>query len=266
MTQLVQRFVILCWARTGSYYLTNLLDQHPLITCHEEVFKSHRMELRKSFLHCLGLGLGLGKDDVSIRDSDPLGFLDRLEACSETPLVGFKLFPSHNNELLEHVLLDHETRKVLLMRNPLQIYVSLLNARKSGQWTLKRKYGRQPRVRLHFDREEFFREALSCISFYERCLTHETPESDNPLFPLDYQNLHDPATHSALASFLGVGPWPSNLRTSYFKQLRRPYEDIVDNWPAVIAMCEELGVDHTATFEEFSEALHRFIHEYKETR
>ena len=67
------RFVILAAPRTGSNLLCTLLNSHPQVLCHHEVFNPGGVFTALDY-H----GDGLHVDALAQRDADPLAFLDRV--------------------------------------------------------------------------------------------------------------------------------------------------------------------------------------------
>lgn len=245
------RFIVLCWARTGSYLLTDLLDQQPGIVCHEEVFKSIRVELRDQCLQAMGVD----REDTERRDAAPEAFAEEVFTATQAEVVGFKIFPPHNPALLEQLLDDPSVRTVLLLRNPIQVYISLLNARQSGKWTQRRDRAQEMEAPVTFDRSEFLRQYFAKKAVFERCLLRAELGADFPLFVIDYSQLHDRAVLQRLAEFLGRERWSDEAAPSYFKQLRKPYPEMVANWDEVESLCAALGVNHEQTFGEFTRAV-----------
>jgi hypothetical protein len=63
-------------------------------------------------------------------------------------IAGFRLFPGHDPRALEHCLPTRRCAKVVLARNPVDSYVSLKIARKTGQWWLGDHDARKPPRRV----------------------------------------------------------------------------------------------------------------------
>ena len=82
----MQRFVVLAVPRTGSNLLCTLLNSHPEILCHHEVFNpqgiflalSHRDQVQQF-------------GDMTDRDQEPLAFLESVwDSGANHRCVGFK--------------------------------------------------------------------------------------------------------------------------------------------------------------------------------
>ena len=109
------RFVIIANPRTGTNHFIDLLNSHPDITCHREVFHPHAVYLKQ------GTRDGLLEE----RNSDPLAFLEKTYAESLTRACGFKIFMNHDDLVLDSVLHDRDIKKIVLYRpNFLAVYSS----------------------------------------------------------------------------------------------------------------------------------------------
>jgi LPS sulfotransferase NodH len=139
------RFVILAAPRTGSNMLCTILDSHPQILCHHEIFNP------AGIFYALGL-----RDSVFTvgtledRSRDPLDFLQRIwKADLGHACVGFKMTHRQNETVFNAVLHDPSVRKMVLRRaNRIKTYVSWLVAQQTGQWEVYRTadLARRPRV------------------------------------------------------------------------------------------------------------------------
>src|SRR3982750_4340169 len=141
------KFVIVTLPRRGPDPLVALLGSAPDIVCHGEVFKRDTIELGAPHLAKLGLAPG----DVGERDAKAGQFLKRLRAQNGRKVFGFKMFMEHATRVpaLAEVLRDPGWRKVVLRRNPVESYASLLRAQRTGIWMLKTESaGAAPRERL----------------------------------------------------------------------------------------------------------------------
>ncbi len=126
------RLLIACQPRTGSNWLCSLLQSHPQILCHHEVF--HPDEIYYAVGHRDGRLSHLGSTHE--RDRDPLGFLEQLwHEDFGRSVVGIKLLDGQAPEVLARLLADTQVRKLVLRRQSrVRAYVSLLRARETGFW------------------------------------------------------------------------------------------------------------------------------------
>lgn len=194
------RFVILSAPRTGSNYLCSLLDSHPQILCHHELFN----------LDGIRYALSRRSDDFSLgslaeRDRDPVGFVHRVWRRPEgARAVGFKLARRHPEFVFRDVIADPGVRKLLLRRrNRLKTHVSELVAQEELQWT---HYGRHPdelpRLQVTVDLDDFRAFALEYDAFYDR-ITRALVAGGEPWLELDYERLFLPETLAQILAYLG---------------------------------------------------------------
>jgi riboflavin biosynthesis pyrimidine reductase/LPS sulfotransferase NodH len=125
------RFVIVAAPRTGSNMLCTMLNAHPEILCHHEIFNP------------LGIHYALDHRDsqfdlgsIAERDRHPRRFLRRVfeHRCGRNA-VGFKLNRGQNETAFQDVLADENIRKIVLRRrNRVKTFVSELIAQQTGQW------------------------------------------------------------------------------------------------------------------------------------
>jgi LPS sulfotransferase NodH len=132
----INKFVIIFSGRSGSNLLASMLDSHPDILCHHELFNPNGVHKARSCeKEKLPINLGTHEE----RDKNPWGFLNRVFAQSfDAKAVGFKLSHHENRILLLSLLLNRRIKKIVLRRdNLLDAYISLLIAQKTGEWILK---------------------------------------------------------------------------------------------------------------------------------
>lgn len=251
------KFVLFSWARTGSYFLTDLLDQQPGVDCHGEAYRFEEIELNSQCLN----RLKLKKSEVAKRDANPLDFLDKIYQCSTAPVVGFKLFPHHAPEVQKAIMEDPSVRVIFLVRNPIQSYISEMKARQTGNWTLQSDREEGAGEALQLDLDECLRLFLIRKKIYEKCRARAVLWTDFPLFVIDYSELNDSNILNKLASFLGLEGWSTSVEQHYFKQLRAPYPELIENWQEVERFCEIFGVDHQQSFGEFANAFNKSLAE-----
>jgi LPS sulfotransferase NodH len=189
------KFVILTMARTGSNALVGALNRHPSIMCDYEVF--HHDAIYTSGENPFG---------ISERNSDPLGFLDRLidwrlKTCSEQNVYGFKLFLEHEHRICKALLADPSWQKILLKReNLLDQYISLQIAWKNGAWTSLEKGNKPTTIMVDTNAlKDFIRHTQRSFLQLEKAITRRRQE----FLTLDYADIKE-ARLSKLFQFLGV--------------------------------------------------------------
>ena len=122
-------FVILTEARTGSNLLVSLLDSHPDINCHSEVFHRKTVYAKPP----------LDAMSVEWRDAHVEEVLDAIFADKDRGerllANGFKLFYYHKPKLILRLARDPKVKFIVLRRNDkLSQYSSRKIALKTGRW------------------------------------------------------------------------------------------------------------------------------------
>ena len=194
--------MVLAIARTGSSYLSRLLHRKGVIRCFDEVFDPGRFQVPKWFV---------GDDETALRherDTDPIAFLERLYGPGAgAPVVGFKLFPRHNDAVMAHVLEDTAIRKLVLYReNILASYSSVLIARETGLY-MHHSTDAEPvaQVKVRFDPHDF--EAFhDRYAGWFRSVFRSIAASGQVCRPIEYCQLTEKALIGGLLAFLGVEP------------------------------------------------------------
>lgn len=194
------RFCLLSMPRSGSNWLAGLLDSHPHIVCHHELF--HRS--RPYFSRLAPVPSDLDRD-LDRRRHDPIGWLDDVVAATaaavpEARAIGFKLQITDRPRVLEHILLDSDMKLVLLYRaNRLAQYASDRTALRSGRYVSGDPHVADA-VPLAFDRADFLgfveRQALACG------LVRDLVTDPARLFVIEYREVGTAAGNAALLAFL----------------------------------------------------------------
>lgn len=234
------RFVILAAPRTGSNWLCTMLDSHPDILCHHELFNPDYILLAQS---CRDGALAPGTLDLGTideRDRDPLAVVARVWAHPlGRRVVGFKLNRGQDERVFDAVLDDPAIRKIVLRRrNRVKSYVSELVARQTGEWEsypYSPSTSEKPRVEVHAD--ELRAHIAANDAYYEGLYTRMPPRGDRPL-ELTYETLGEAREQQRVVEFLGVRPLPGGLRALTRKQNSRDLRDVISNFDQ---LAEELA-------------------------
>ena len=125
------KFVILAVPRTGSNYLCGMLNTHPEILCHHEVFNP------EDIFYALDYRNGRIKGNIDERNKYPKLFLNNLlELNFGHNAVGFKFMTGQNARALNLIRGDMNIKKIILKRkNKIKTYVSLLIAEKTRSYS-----------------------------------------------------------------------------------------------------------------------------------
>lgn len=222
------RFVILNAARTGSNYLCALLDSHPEVLCHHEIFNPHVVGVAR---HLQVSGFRLGT--IEERERDPIAFLQRVW---DTPLghtaVGFKLCWRQHEIAYRAVLADTSVRKIVLKRrNRVKTFVSLLRARQTGEWVVYDGDAlRDERPRIRVEPSELLDNVAFNDAYYAEIASTLAATSQESL-TLFYEDLASAATLRRILEFLGVSDSdPAVLRGGTQKLIGEPLRDVVANF------------------------------------
>jgi LPS sulfotransferase NodH len=126
------RFALLTHPRCGSTYLATLLNSHPQVLCHGELFYQHQV------FYAVGHRDGsLHLATPAERDADPAAFLDKVWAHPfGSSAVGFKLVAGQHPGAFASLFADSGVRMIVLRRrNRLKKFVSALVAEREQMWT-----------------------------------------------------------------------------------------------------------------------------------
>jgi LPS sulfotransferase NodH len=224
------RFVIVAARRTGSNWLCTLIDSHPSILCHHELFNPggiyYAQRMRDS-APCLG--------SITERDADPVNFLDRIWRHSHGhECLGFKMTCGQAGPLLDHVLADAEVRKIVLRRrNRVKTCVSEMVAEQLDSWEVYDEADlpvHKPRVDL--DPRELREHVARNERFYERAeaLIEGTGQR---WLRLDYEDLQSPEDQARILRYLDAVPGDVPLEPTSVKQNPVDLREVVRNFDAL---------------------------------
>lgn len=189
-------FVVLAGMRTGSNLLEEYLSAMPGLRSFGELFNPHFFGKPKQDSQ-----LGFTMDE---RDRDPSRVIEALRG-SGGGLPGFRLFYDHDQRVIDLVLADPRAAKIVLIRRPVDSYVSLKIARKTGQWWLGDMSSARA-AKVEFDAGEYS-DFLSTLSAFQGKVRHALQTTGQTAFHIDYDDLADPDVIAGLGRFLGAeGP------------------------------------------------------------
>lgn len=245
----MNKFVVACLARTGSYRLTDILNQQNGVVCHGEVFKKNRIEVNDKYLEALSLK----RSDVQKRDSEPVSFLNNLFGAAEEEgkvASGFKIFPGHNNKALDYCLTEEGVSVIFLCRNPFQQYVSLKVASSSGVWVKKNRRNEESNIEpIMFDVNEFVNRMNVIFSYYNKVRLLSTI-ADKSVLEVDYNDSLRGMGVNNVLRHIGV-PESGATLSSHKKIIQKDYSEVVENWGDARAFLRKLGVDENMRFFDF---------------
>jgi len=211
----VSKFVILAAPRTGSNMLCTLLNSHPAILCHHELFNPR------------GILVALDYRDrppelgsLAERDRDPLRFLDRVW---QLPLganhIGFKVTRGQADPVIRHVLRDPSVSKIILRRgNRLKTFVSQLVAEHTDQWEAYQDGPpMSPSTMVRVGVPALQEHTKLNDVFYED-LQDALESGRQPYMELLYEDLGSRGDHTRALEFLGLTPPHPLLSAASMKQ------------------------------------------------
>lgn len=228
----MNKFVIFGFPRCGSTYLCSLLESHPKVLCHYEVF--HPDEIVTVY------GFHERVEEIKAytpqsRDQNPGEFIDFLfkhNLWGEA--AGFKIFIGHSEEAHRLILHDGSIKKILLRRDTIPAYTSALIANKTGAFTHKEQ-SQSEQVKVSLDMGgllNFHR----LIDDYFDMLKKTLDETNQPYLELDYEQLaSDPATIDSVFAYIGVETGRKDIQAFTKKQNRASLADKIDNIDEVVS-------------------------------
>ena len=221
------RFVILAAPRTGSNMLCTLLDSHPEIRCHHEIFNPSGI-FRALPLRDSSAELGT----VAERDRQPLVFLDRFwRSDVDCRCIGFKMTRDQNEEVLRAVLADRGVFKIVLKRrNRLRTYVSERIAALTGQWEVYRATDLvRERPKIFVDLADWRRHIAVNAACYDR-IDNDLAASGQSFAAVVYERLLEKEEQQRLLEFLGVSPQTDVLRITSVRQNAANLSELIANY------------------------------------
>jgi len=197
------RFVILATPRCGSNWLCSLLDSHPDILCHHELFNPEGIHLSRSLPSRRDI-----PGEMETRDAAPLAFLAR--AWNESfgqAAVGFKLNLGQSELVFDQVIDDPGVRKIILSRrNRIRSHVSEMIAEKTRIWESfpdsEPMVNPGPQV---VDVAALFQQVRRNRDYYND-LRRRLEAAGAEILETEYENLGDPDEHRRLLNFLEMDP------------------------------------------------------------
>ncbi len=211
-------FVVLAGMRTGSNLLEEQLSAMPGIESHGELFNPHffgKPEINNKW------GLSIKE-----RDADPVRAIGLMKRAAEA-LPGFRLFYDHDRRAIDHVLNDPKAGKIILTRRPIDSYVSLKIARKTGQWWLGDMTSARA-ARVSFVAEEYA-EFLNELEEFQGRITRTLQTTGQTAFRIAYDDLSDGAVLAGLGQYLGSEGPPDQRKVRAKVQNPTPVEDRLTN-------------------------------------
>jgi LPS sulfotransferase NodH len=240
------RFLILAAPRTGSNLLCTLLNSHPEVLCHHELFNPngifYALEYRDG-------SLDLGS--MEARDSEPFAFLRRVwEHPQGARCVGFKMTRGQDAAVMQGLINDSGVLKILLQRrNRLKTFISEELARQSDQWEVYSKHELVTETpRLHVDIKAFWAHCELNESYYKD-IEHALQVGGQTWTETAYEDILNEREQVRLLEFLSVESTESTLRQASVKQSDRDLRTHIENFHELERAFE--GSDYLAELYDY---------------
>jgi LPS sulfotransferase NodH len=221
------RFVILAAPRTGSNLLCTLLNSHPEVLCHHELFNPngifYALEYRDG-------SMDLGS--MESREQDPFGFLQRVwEHPQGASCIGFKMTRGQDAGIMQNLIDDSGVRKILLYRrNRLKTFISEQLARQTDRWEVYEKDELAtvtPSLRVDV---ESFKAHCELNERYYRDIKDALQSARQTWLETAYEDILNADEHVRLLEFLGVGTTGAKLTQSSVKQSDKDLRTHIENF------------------------------------
>jgi len=220
------RFVVLATPRSGSNWLCSLLDSHPAVLCHHELFNPEGIHVALS-----QRGSDLGFGGLAARERDPEQLLARAWAQHlGHAAVGFKLNRGQAPAILARVLADPAVRKIVIRRrNRIRSLVSERIAEVSGAWESYAGLELSPVTQpVLVPPAALRRHAADNRAFYDH-IAAALKHGGQQAFELAYEEVGDPAVQRRLLTALEVAPDVA-LKAGTRRQNPAPLPDLIANF------------------------------------
>ena len=221
------RFLIIAAPRTGSNLLCTLLNSHPEVLCHHELFNPngifYALEYRDGSLDLASM---------QERDREPFSFLQRVwEHPQGASCVGFKMTRGQDATVMQGLIEDSGVLKILLTRrNRLKTFVSEQIARQTDRWDVYAGDSLATSTStLHVDVESFKAHCELNERFYQD-IRHALQAGQQPWIETAYEEILAAPEHVRLLEFLGVETTDARLAQSSIKQSDSDLRTHIENF------------------------------------
>jgi riboflavin biosynthesis pyrimidine reductase/LPS sulfotransferase NodH len=195
------RFAIIAAPRTGSNMLCTMLNAHPEILCHHEIFNPEGIHFALDHR-----GGQFDPGTIADRDRYPETFLHRVfeHRCGRNA-VGFKINRGQNGVAFRCVLTDPGIKKIILRRrNQVKTFVSELIAERTGQWeSYEFSDFSQPSPAVEIDVTRLD-EYLAATGDYYADIENRLHSTDQQVLHVTYEDLNSDGEQRRILDFLGV--------------------------------------------------------------
>jgi len=239
------KFVIISTPRTGSNLLRTLLDSHPEIVCHSELFSKDAIYYSYQYGHEWISGYTKAK-----RDSDPVQFLNFIygtklkETCHA---IGFKILNEQNDTVLNQLIKDKTIKKIILKReNALMSYLSFLELQKTGKALAKDNndiYKTGDSLKITVDFHEFDNYKKQIDLFYSKIISILN-ETSQGFFLIKYTDLLNRRKITEILSFINVESTNQQIFSNLQKQNQRDLCERIANYSEFVNELKKGGYEN----------------------
>lgn len=201
---MTKQFCIISMPRSGSNQLFTLLNSHPEVVCHGELF--NRKAIYSALRRWPEMSAAGKVAALLARSAAPRRFLDHhvqksRDAWPKASAIGFKLFPYHSRRILRHVCTSQSFEIIYLERNNRVLqYASDRIARKTNVWLATAHGSRAGKVeKADFSMCDFLG-YVSRLDHYDRVV--RSALGDKPFLEIVYEDID--RSLPAVQEFLGV--------------------------------------------------------------
>lgn len=242
MTERFDYFVIFAGMRTGSNFLERNLNSLPDLRCYGELFNPYFIahEHQEAYL-----GITLSE-----RERDPMALVRKVRAETQG-LAGFRLFHDHDKRIRDEALRDPRCAKIILMRNPVDSYVSYKLAMATDQWVLTDAKGQRDSGAIHFEKKEFETQ-VEDYAQYIREIRRVLQVAGQTAFDLRYEDLQNIEVLQGLVQYLCSSHELKRFDRSLKKQNPEPLPTKVANLDElrnILSGLDPFGLDIVPSFE-----------------
>ncbi|WP_105167583.1 hypothetical protein [Pseudoalteromonas sp. T1lg23B] len=229
----IERFVILSAPRSGSNMLCTMLQSHPDILCHHEIFNPNGL------FYALPLRGGEFSvaNDIRHRDSHPLSCLERIwQSDLGHKAVGFKMTHCQNQTVFSRLLHDSSIKKIILeRRNQLKVHVSKLLAEQSGVWENYGGLPPQTRCQVKVDIQQLQTDIALNKSYYQH-IRDTLHTSGQEWCEVEYEAINTSSQQRIVLEFLNMSQAP--LVAQSRKQTPRDLSEVIANYQELLSSNE----------------------------
>lgn len=228
----IAKFVILSAPRSGSNMLCSMLNSHPEILCHHELFNPSGIFCA---LHLRDTDFPLNKISISQRNNHPINFLNSIwqhhqyESC-----VGFKMTHIQDQQVFTAVIADHSIKKIVLeRRNVIKRYVSQIIAERNNIWE---DYGisesTAPLEKIKID-ADLLKQNIKFNQHFYKSIKNQLNNTAQTYLQLEYESLMKTEIQQKILNFLNLRYF--NLTPRSRKQNNDDLAMLVSNYSDLLA-------------------------------